>query len=396
MYTRKNFLAFSLVLMFGALYGYVVGNPTSLNQDFKIHNEAAAGGAKTTIAKSADVASPQVAILAPVSAANLAGVVPIYYDGFDMPDTALVSPWEWTANVYAVSSEGVTMQIYTGYPGRRAEWDTATVPNGQYKIFVKGTDKAGNTFTSNPVEINVINGASVDSGVPTGVLIVPTARDTEYTKTNLDYVKAYANASVTPIMYLYDDIGVSVTKTPSPYGSIHDSTVTSGIDVIVEDPSGVISKSTSTIYKREYESGMYYTSWNVPSNAPEGSTYKMHAEFKDAAGNIGKTAVITITVDKTKPSVTSFGPIIKSGGKYSVTANATDSLSGVYSMLIYLRPANDPTTTITLGACTKATACTTTWDSTHYYFKSFPGGKIGVTVSDYAWNETSSEILYPY
>ncbi|HVT03342.1 MAG TPA: Ig-like domain-containing protein, partial [Thermoanaerobaculia bacterium] len=212
------------------------------------------------------------------------------------PVTAIISPSEGailTGITMAVASAsdnvGVILKVefyLDGVLGRtdtdRHIWniDTTTVANGVHTLTSKAYDLAGNVGASNPVTF------TVDNQSPTTAIPAPTAGATVAGTTTVT-ATASDNSGVTRVEF-YLDGALANTDTVSPYA------------------------------------------WSWDTTLAVNTTYTLVSKAYDAAGNIGTSATISVTVnnvDTTAPTTAITAPTngTSVAGTTTVTATASDN-----------------------------------------------------------------------
>lgn len=189
----------------------------------------------------ADTTAPAVAISSPASGATISGMVNITASA---SDSVGVSKVEFYVN-------GVLKATDTTAPFSFS-WDSATVANGSYSLSARAFDAAGNIGQSGSVTANV-NNSLADSSAPTVAISSPAA-----------------SASVT---------GVVVVN-----ASASDNVAIKKVEFYI---NGVL-QATDTAAPYSY-------SWN--STAKANGSYILSARAYDAAGNVGQSAEVSVSVN---------------------------------------------------------------------------------------------------
>jgi chitodextrinase len=128
-----------------------------------------------------DTTPPTTDLTAPLDSTTVAGQVPLAADAAD--DTA-VTRVDFLVGTTVVGS--ATTAPYT------ASWDTTTSPDGPYTVESRAYDAAGNSTTSDPVSVTVLNADSQPPSAPTNLLATPTSA----TSVGLSWTAATDNLSV--------------------------------------------------------------------------------------------------------------------------------------------------------------------------------------------------------
>ncbi|HMC67753.1 MAG TPA: Ig-like domain-containing protein, partial [Mycobacteriales bacterium] len=160
-------------------------------------------------------------------------------------------------------------------------WDTRTTTNASHTLTAVARDLIGIEYTSDAVTVTVFN----DKTPPTVAITSPSSG-------------AFVKGTITISASAFDNIGVA------------------GVRFFVDGgPIGV-----------EDTSAPYTVAWNTASVA-DGS-HTLTAVARDAAGNTTISAAVSVTVDKTPPTVAltspSAGTALK--GTITVSANASDNI----------------------------------------------------------------------
>ena len=209
-------------------------------------------GGGTTAAP--DTTAPTVAVSAPASNSTVSGTVSVTASA---SDNVGVTKVEFYVNGALQAADTATPYLYS--------WNTSALAAGAYTLMAKAYDAAGNVGQSSNVVVNIVK----DTTAPTVSLTAP-GNGTTLSGT----VAITASAS--------DNIGVTKVE---------------------------FYANGSLLYAGNV--APYSYSWNTTSVA-DGS-YPLTAKAYDAAGNIGQSPAVTITVkngttstDTTAPSLTAF------------------------------------------------------------------------------------------
>jgi len=202
-----------------------------------------------------DTTAPTVSLTAPANSATVSGTTTITASA---GDNVGVSKVEFYANGVILSASNVAPYSYS--------WNTTTVANGSSTLIAKAYDNAGNVAQSANVLVTV-NNPVAETTAPIVSLSAPANNAIVSGAINIT-----ANAT--------DNVGV--TK----------------VDFYVN----AVLKSTAT-------SAPYSYNWDTASVA--NGSYTLSAKACDAAGNIGQSASVTITVNN---------PVIPAGSIWPDTA----------------------------------------------------------------------------
>jgi hypothetical protein len=249
----------------------------------------------------ADETPPTVTITAPLGGASVAGTLAIAVSATDNVGVAGVQFRVDGANLGAE----VTVVPYA------VSWDTTAALNGTHVLIAVARDAAGNTATADPVTVTVNN---PDLTPPTVALTAPG------TGAVAGMVTVTASAT--------DDVGVV----------------------------GVQVKLDGVALGAEMTAAPYAVTWDTKT-APNGA-HTLTAVARDAAGNVGTSAALSVTVanDMTAPNVALTAPAAGAvAGTVTVSASATDDV-GVVGVQVKLDGA-------ALGAEMTAAPYAVAWDT---------------------------------
>ncbi|HWT55841.1 MAG TPA: Ig-like domain-containing protein [Candidatus Microsaccharimonas sp.] len=242
----------------------------------------------------ADTTPPAAVVSNPANGATVSGATSVNVTASDNTGVARVELYRGTTLIASTPTAP-----YSFY------WDTTTVANGTYSLTAKAYDAAGNVGTSAAISVTV-NNQVADTTPPLANLTAPTANATVSGTVNVA-ASATDNAGVTS-SELYID--------------------------------GVLRASSTN--------GSLSFSWNTLNET--NGLHTLQTKAYDAAGNVGSSSLITVTIsnqgDKVAPVVTitqpGNGSVITNS--LTVTATATDN-TGVTRLEIYLDNALKATTT---------------------------------------------------
>lgn len=234
------------------------------------YNSAGLESVYSNVIEIPEAVSPTLAISSPANNASVNGTVLI---GVSASDNKGVSSVEFYLN-------GVLQSTDTAAP-YQFSWDTSSLTSGLYTIMAKGYDAAGNQGQSE-VLVTVVG----DTAAPTVALIEPD-----------NNVSVSGNLTITATAS--DDTGVSRIE-------IYDN--------------GILT----------FASNQNPTSYNWNTLLQANGSHILTAKAYDAAGNIGESANVVVTVvnDFSAPSVVIGSPANGStiGGMVTFFANAVDNI----------------------------------------------------------------------
>ncbi|MFP5246785.1 MAG: Ig-like domain-containing protein, partial [Thermoanaerobaculia bacterium] len=179
-----------------------------------------------------------------------------------------------TDNVGVTSVEFYVDGVLAGTDGIAPysfSWNTTAVANGTHSLSSRAYDAAGNSSTSSSVSVNVDNGAPADTTAPATSITAPAA-------------------------------GATLSGTASVTASATDNVGVTKVEFYVDN----VLQSTDT-------SAPYAWSWNT-TTASNG-LHTITSKAYDAAGNVGTSAGVTVTVnngtgDLTPPVITNVTSVI--------------------------------------------------------------------------------------
>jgi len=236
-----------------------------------------------------DTTAPVVSIANPVNNSTMGGSVSV---SANASDNVGVTKVEFYLNGVLQTTVASAPYSFT--------WNTLVAANGAYTLSAKAYDAAGNVGQSANVSVTVFN----DTIAPVVSIAAPVNNSTAGGS-----VSVSANAS--------DNVGV--TKVEFYLNGVLQATVASA---------------------------PYSFNWNTLAAA--NGAYTLSAKAYDAAGNVGQSANVSVTVfnDTIAPVVAIAAPVNNStaGGSVSVSANASDNV-GVTKVEFYLNGALQSTIT---------------------------------------------------
>ena len=224
--------------------------------------------------------APVVSIISPVNNSAAAGTVSV---SASASDNVGVTKVEFYLN-------GV-LQVSDSAAPYNFSWNTAAVANGVYILSAKAYDAAGNVGQSANVSVTVFN----DTTAPVVSISSPVNNSTAAGTVSVS-ASASDNVGVTKVEFYLNGV-LQVSDNAAPYNF----------------------------------------NWNTAAVA--NGVYTLSAKAYDAAGNVGQSANVAVTVfnDTTAPVVSITSPVNNStaAGAVSVTANASDNV-GVTRVEFYL------------------------------------------------------------
>jgi hypothetical protein len=239
-----------------------------------------------------ETASPVTSLVSPLDNATVSGIVSVTASA---SDNIGVTHVEFYVNGILQSSIAAVPYIFS--------WDTSTIAAGNYTLTTKAFDAAGNSGVSNSVSVTVVN----------------------------------------------DSIAPTISLSSPGYGSIVSGNVL--VTATANDNAGVTKVEFYENGTLIFASNVAPFSYNWNTVAVANGSYILTARAYDAAGNIGQSTGIAVTVsnlppDTTVPSVSIGVRRANSGGSgaLSVTATAYDNV-GVNRVEFYVNGILASTTT---------------------------------------------------
>jgi len=221
-----------------------------------------------------DTTPPTTSITSPTAGSTVSGSVTI---SANASDNVGVTNVEFYVGSTLIGSDNTSPYSIA--------WNSASVANGTHTLTSRAYDAAGNSATSAGVSVTV-NNTSSDTTPPTTSITSPTAGSTVSGTITIS-----ANAS--------DNVGVTNVQ------FYHGSTL-------------IGSDSTSP----------YSISWNTTTVA--NGTYSLTSRAYDAAGNVGTSAAVSVTVNNTTGNCTTNSQLLLNPGFESGNVSWTTT-SGVIS-----------------------------------------------------------------
>jgi hypothetical protein len=222
-----------------------------------------------------DTQAPTVSITAPVNGATVSGTVSVTANASDNVGVTKVE-------FYA---DGVLQSTDTTSPYSWS-WNTTTFSNATHSLTAKAYDAANNVGTSSAVSVTVNNAGGGDTQAPT---ISITAPANGATVSGTVSVTATASDNVgVPKVEFYLDGALRTTDTTSPY------------------------------------------SWSWDTTTFANSSHTLVAKAYDAAGNVGTSANVTVTVNNTVAQQLLGNPGFETGtaAPWTATAGIIDNSTG--------------------------------------------------------------------
>ncbi|WP_281999185.1 Ig-like domain-containing protein [Geotalea uraniireducens] len=249
------------------------------------------GGTSTTT----DTTAPTVAITSPANSSTVSGTATVTASA---SDNVGVSKVEFYVNGTLNATD--TASPYT------FSWNTSSLANGTYTLSAKAYDAANNVGQSSSVTVTVSNGV-VDTTSPSVALSSP-SNNTTISGTVAVAANASDNVSVSKVEFYENNVLIAAANA-APY------------------------------------------SFNWNSTSVANGSCALTAKAYDAAGNVGQSSAVTVTVsnpvaDTTAPTVTMTSPTNGStvSGTVTISASASDNV-GVTKVEFYVNNALDYTAT---------------------------------------------------
>jgi hypothetical protein len=202
-----------------------------------------------------DTTPPTTAITSPAAGATVSGTVTISASASDNVGVTRVEFY-----VDGALSSTDTTSPYS------ASWNTTAVANGTHSLTSKAFDAAGNSTTSTGVSVTVSN-STADTTPPTTAITSPAAGAT-------------VSGTVTIVATASDNVGVSK------------------VDFYVD---GALSSTDTT--------SPYSASWTTTAVA--NGAHSLTTRATDAAGNVGTSAAVSVTVSNVAPGAAVYDATLK-------------------------------------------------------------------------------------
>ena len=216
-----------------------------------------------TLGGTTDTTAPTASISAPANNASVSGTVSVTASA---ADNVGVSKVEFYLNGALQGSDTTSPYLYS--------WNTMTAANGSYTLSAKAYDAAGNVGQSATITVTVNNAPAPDTTPPAAAIGSP-ANNATLSGTAVVTASASDNIGVTRVEF-YQDGTLSSAGNVAPYNF----------------------------------------SWNTTMVA--NGSHTLSARAYDAAGNVGQSASITVTVNNFVPDTTA--PVV---GSFSMPATST-------------------------------------------------------------------------
>ena len=243
-----------------------------------------------------------VTITSPTSGSTVGGTINV---------TARVSPLGALVAGVQFQLDGANLGAEDTSAPYSVPWNTVPVSNGSHTLVAVARDSLGMRYNSDPVTVTVFN----DKTPPT-VAITSPAGGATVSGTITVAANATDNVGVVGVQFQLDGANLGAEDTSAPYA----------------------------------------TTWDTTTATP--GLHSLRAIGRDAAGNLGTSPTVTVTVPDTTPptaSITSPAGGATVSGTITVSANASDNV-GVVGVQFQLDGAN-------LGAEDTTAPYAVTWDT---------------------------------
>ncbi len=203
----------------------------------------------------ADTSAPAVSITAPATGMSASGTITLAAAAGDNINVATVTFTAGGVTVpAAINLAAITVPGQPLATAWTAQLDTRLVPNGTVTVTATAKDPSGNTAVSTPITLSVSN---ADDSPPTVAFISPTDGAT---------VKGTVTASISAT----DNVGVTTV--------------------------GVYAGTRLVGRASPQSEGIWTLTFNTKTSVTPNGVYVLTARATDAAGNVGTSAPITITI----------------------------------------------------------------------------------------------------
>ncbi|MBI5359811.1 MAG: hypothetical protein HZA48_04425 [Planctomycetes bacterium] len=199
-------------------------------------------------------------------------------------------------------------------------------------VYVTGTAADISAITS--VKVNGVDATSIEGNYAKWqAYVVPTEGLASVITVETEDELGNKNTSAAEVVVVFDVSGPAITITYPLSGAML-SALTLTVSGTASDVSPIVSFKVNGA--DVLNGGINYSSWTAAANLTEGTSQKITAIAMDAYGN-NTTYEISVTVDKTKPTIAITSPL--TGESFypmviEVTGSATDNLTGVSSLLV--------------------------------------------------------------
>ena len=263
-----------------------------------------------------DTTPPSTVLTSPQSGETVSGVVVLTANASDNKGVARVEFYRGTTLIGSDTSAPYSIN-----------WDTTTLPQGTYTLSARAYDLTGNTGTSPTVTVNV----GADTVAPTTSITSPAA-GSAVSGTVTIQASASDAYGVTKVE-LYLDGALFATDTASPYSASWDTlTASNGSHVLVSkayDAAGNVGTSTAVTVTVDND----YVAPSVALTSPaDGSVVLETLQVTaDASDNKGVTKVeffvgtTLLASDTAAPYSASWSTRTVANGTYALTAKAYDA-----------------------------------------------------------------------
>jgi thermitase len=312
-----------------------------------------------------DSTAPAVSITSPINNSNVAGIISVTLSG---ADNVAVTKVEWYLDGTLKASSATASASFN--------WNSATVANGLHTIAAKAYDAAGNVGTSSALSVNV-NNPVPDNVAPDTIVSSPTSGSTLTGNVDIT-ISASDNVGVTRVEWYLDgvlqgsnlgavgsfswnttaavngnhnlsakaydaagNIGLSAALAVNVDNPLPDTAVPS-VAINSLPPASVVSETVTVSLSAADNVSVTKVEWYLDGTLSDSSTsssasfwwdttttangaHTLFAKAYDAAGNVGTSGDVTVTVDNFVPDTTA--PV----GTISSPANGA-TVSGIVNV----------------------------------------------------------------
>ncbi len=360
------------------------GTGNYIYEFIELHNDAAAAG---------DTEAPATSITAPANAATVSGTTSVTASA---TDNVGVTSVEFLLDGAVAATDTTSPYAWS--------WNTATASNGAHTLQSRASDAAGNVGSSTTVSVTVDN----DTTAPATSITTP-ANGATVSGTASVTASATDDVGVTSVEFLLDG-AVVATDASSPYAwSWNTTTASNGAHTLqsrASDAAGNVGSSTTISVTASNDTSAPATSITAPANgATVSGTTSVTASATD---NVGVTSVeflldgAVVATDTTSPYAWSWNTPTAADGAHTLQARASDAAGNVgSSTAISVTVSNDaiaPATSVTApangatvsGATSVTASATDNVGVTSVEFL-LDGAVVATdTTSPYAWSWTTT------
>ncbi len=286
----------------------------------------------------ADAELPVIAITAPV-AGNVSGTINITANASDNVGVVGVT---FLLDGNPIGTEDMTAPY-------SISWNTITASNGQHTLTSTARDAEGNIGTSASVIVNISN----DLTAPTVNITSPAAGNVSGTITIT--ANATDNVAVVGVQFLLDGVNLGVEDLSAPYSvSWNTLTATNGLHTLTanaRDAAGNLGTSTNVSVTVNNDLTAPTVSITSPGAGNVSGTINVNANASDNVGVVGVQFLLDGvnlgTEDLSAPYSVSWNTLAATNGQHNLTAKARDAAGNIMTSVAIAVTVNNVTNLIT-------------------------------------------------